>query len=227
MLSQDDIFARYKRYREVGLSINNALVKSLAKGAMKKGGKELGILKKGTLIFDSDDEISILMDYCIHTNRTEHKTTIDRYLEKSPPDPVSDEMLILKALQDSYFSVFVVDRTEDGYLCRVRDIIYQKNLTIIDSGLGKTAVDKMLLATRIMPIPVSDMFMTTGTAIPFTKTESYSKFEHIITKFSYAIDTGTFSKSQEASLSKQVIRLLLKTKSLEQMRYGNVTDPSL
>ncbi len=149
----DNVFERYKRLREVGKRLNVKLIKEFAGSAMKKCGKDLGMFKRGILVFNSDDETSILMDFCIHNHRVNKKTVIDQYLEKSNLDPISDEMLILKSLQSSFFSVFVVDGTEQGHLCHLKDIVHQRELTVIDSGLGQTAKPGMLLASRLMQIP--------------------------------------------------------------------------
>ncbi len=220
-----DEFSRYKRLRQVGKGLNHSLVKLLGKQAINKGGKDLGILKRGTLIFDSEDEMSVLMDYCIYSHQVGKKTVIDRYLDTAQLEPVSDEMLLLKAMQDSYFSVFMMVSSEKKYLCHVKDIIRGRDLTLIDTGLAQTNIPGLPLASRVIQIPVSDKYMTTGATIPLVKDEALRRLEDIITKFAPAID-GTFSKTQEASFAKQVIRMALKTGNLERMNYADAKIPN-
>ena len=79
------LLARYKQLRQVGLALNNKLVATLAKDVLHEGGTQLGILKKNTLVFDTEDEMAVLMDYCLHDVRRGAMNAIDRFLAKSPP----------------------------------------------------------------------------------------------------------------------------------------------
>jgi hypothetical protein len=118
-------------------------------------------LQKKTLIFDHENAVAALMDYCIH-NPSGKRSCIDRYLGRSSLDPVSDEMMILKALRESIYTIFQVDRTEKGYLTYAKDILWRQNIVLIDVGLGSTARPGALIAGRLMKMPSNDYYMTTG-----------------------------------------------------------------
>jgi hypothetical protein len=60
-----NLLARYKHLRQVGLELNTRLAKSLSRDALDEGGKKLGILKGKVLTLDTEDEIAVLMDYCL------------------------------------------------------------------------------------------------------------------------------------------------------------------
>ena len=56
----------YLRLREMGRALNHRLVETLSRSVMDEGGRKLGVLEKDTLILGSEDELAVLMDYCIY-----------------------------------------------------------------------------------------------------------------------------------------------------------------
>src|SRR5665213_1035826 len=105
--NRDDIISRYQHLRTVGRNLNNKLVTRLSKDVLDEGGRKLGILRDGTFVFDSEDETSVLMDYCLYDVRRQGRNTIEQYLIDSPPAPESDEMTCLRAMQRAIYSLFV------------------------------------------------------------------------------------------------------------------------
>ena len=63
MIDNDSELEQYKRFRAKGMALNILLVRQIRRGALKKCGKDLGIYNNGTLIFDNEDETSILMEH--------------------------------------------------------------------------------------------------------------------------------------------------------------------
>lgn len=134
-----DIISRYQRLRTAGRDLNNKLVKRLSKDALYEGGRKLGILRGGALVFDTEDETSVLMDYCLYDVRRNGRNAIEQYLIDSLPDPESDEMTCLRAMQQAIYSLFVVESVERGLGVIVRDLLSQEVLLVVDMGFGSTA----------------------------------------------------------------------------------------
>ena len=65
MTAHSDLLDRYKRIREVRFRLNNLLVGTIPKKRWRTTAK-LGLFRKGTLVFGSEDEMSVLMDYCLY-----------------------------------------------------------------------------------------------------------------------------------------------------------------
>src|SRR5207244_4376895 len=103
------LLARYQHLRRVALPLNNRLVETLPKNVLDEGGKKLGILKKNVLVLDTEDEISVLMDFCLYDVRRQGVNAIERYLAESPPPPDSDEMVLLQAMRQARYSLFEVE----------------------------------------------------------------------------------------------------------------------
>jgi hypothetical protein len=221
MMDNGSVLERYKRFRAKGMALNVQLVRQIRSGVLKKYGKDLGIYKNGTLMFDSEDETSILMDYCIHSQRIGKKSFLDTFIEQSSYDPISDEAALLQALKDSHYTVLAVEGTQQDYLVEVTDILQQRTLTLVDTGLGQTAVPGLLIATRLIRVPASDFFMTTGAAMPVRSRAALDGLEQLVTRYASAIDGRGLSVTQEISFEKQLVRLLLRTPSQDKIQYTN------
>ena len=161
---RDGILARYQRLRVVGRNLNQKLVQRLSKDVLHEGGRKLGILNRDTLVFDSEDEMAILMDYCIYDVRRQGRNALEQYLLDSPPAPESDEMVCLRAMQLAVYSLFVVESAIRGYGVEVRDLFSNKTMVIVDMGLGNTAQPGVVFASRLL---LHEGFsMTGGAALP-------------------------------------------------------------
>ncbi len=159
-----EIISRYKHLRAVGRNLNHKLVKRLTKDALHKGAKKLGILQNGVMVFNSEDESSVLMDYCLYDVRRNGRNAVERYLIDSPPDLDSDEMLCLRAMQHAIYSLFVVESVERGLGVTVRDSLSNETILIVDMGFGSTAQPGLVFASRLL---FHDGFsMTGGAALP-------------------------------------------------------------
>ncbi len=212
VIENDAEYKRYKRLHAVGEKLNSELVRLLQKKDIHRCGKDLGLLKKGTLVFENEDDLGVLMDYCIN-NPSGKKSCIDLYIEQSSLEPISDEMLLLKALRESFFSLFMVNRTEKDYLCHVVDILRRQDIRLMDLGLGSTAIPKTLVAARLMKMPASDYYITTGAPIGVRDKQSIDVVEWVLSKFTQSIESGNLSRTQANSIGKQVTRALLRVKS--------------
>lgn len=211
-IERDAEYERYKRLRAVGKKLNAELIRGLQKRDIHRCGKDLGLLKKNTLVFDDEDDVAVLMDYCIHSPLGK-KSCIDLYIEQASLDPISDEMLLLKALRESLFSIFQVNGTEKGYLCYAKDILRQKDIVLMDVGLGSTARPNILVSARLIKIPASDYYMTTGAPIGIQGKQAIDVVEWVLKKFIQPIESGNLTHTQANSIGKQVIRVLLRMKS--------------
>ena len=117
------IVTRYKHLRAVGRTLNHKLVQRLSKDVLHEGGRKLGLLKRDTLVFNSEDETAILMDYCIYDVRRKGRNAFEQYLLDSAPAPESDEMVCLRAMQRAVYSLFIVESVIRGFGVAVRDLL--------------------------------------------------------------------------------------------------------
>ena len=159
-----ELLARYKPLRRAGVALNSRLVKTLSRSVLDEGGKKLGILKGNVLTLDSDDELSVLMDYCIFDVRRRGLNAVERYLQKSPPAPDSDDDALLQAMRQARYSLFAAEALEPGLGVHVRDLLADEALFLVDLGFSRTATVGMILAARVMA--PEGVTITTGAALP-------------------------------------------------------------
>lgn len=164
VVNREAVLARYRRLRAVGRDLNNRLVARLSKDALQEGGKRLGILRGDTLVFDTEDEASVLMDYCLYDVRRRGRNAIEQYLIDSQPETEADEMACLRSMQHAIYSLFVVESVERGLGAIVRDLMSQEVFLVVDMGLGSSADPGLVFASRVLH---HDGFsMTGGAALP-------------------------------------------------------------
>ncbi len=219
MSQHAELMARYKHLRKVGLELNHRLVKTLNKSIIEEGGKKLGILKGKTLMLDTEDESSVLMDYCIHDVRRQGMNAVERYLAESPPPADSDEMVLLQALRQSRFCVVAVDSAEPEIGVHGRDLLRDVPLFLLDIGFSRAAVPGMVLATRVMA-PEGN-YRTTGAALPVgvLSPAQQAEYVHGLAAIFKGMDLRKLSPQQTSEFSATVIRVCLEQGAAKQIQY--------
>ncbi|MBI3840331.1 MAG: hypothetical protein HY288_20610 [Planctomycetia bacterium] len=159
-----DTFAHYQRLRPIRFRLNNELVRRLSRDALNQGAKKIGILRGGTFVFENEDETSVLMDYCIYDVYRKGRNAVEQYLCDVPPDPDSDEVACLRAMQQATYALVAVLRVESGVGCHVRNLFTEETRLLVDIGLSETAQPGMVIATRLLDF--GDFVATGGAALP-------------------------------------------------------------
>jgi len=219
MTRHAEVLARYKHLRQVGLELNNRLVETVSRSVIDEGGKKLGILKGDVLALDSEDEIAVLMDYCLHDVRRHAVNAVERYLAESPPAPESDEWILLQAMRQMRYSLFAVEATEPGVGVHVRDLLRDEPLFLVDVGFSRTASVGMVLAARVMA--PEGIGMTTGAALPVgvLSPAECGRFLAGLKATFKGMDFGNLSPEEASELAATVIRTCLQQGAAERIEY--------
>jgi hypothetical protein len=216
---QTNILETYRRIRPLGMQLNQQLLRHIDKSTMQKVGKELGLFKRGTFIFGSEEETNVLADFCILFADGPH-APITRLQRSESFTPDSDEMQILEAMQRAVYSVFVFDEIDGKGIIKAHDYLTRNTIVLIDQGLSATAMPDFALATNLIPIPGTTAFMTGGAALPLHIKDEGGKQEvsAIIARFhSFAEEEGGLSRKRQRLFAKQLIRTLLRHNAMEHM----------
>jgi hypothetical protein len=206
--------------REVRFRLNNLLVKMIPRKTLEECGRILGFFRKGVLVFESEDETSVLMDYCLFYPGPDGRNLVAKYLEKSPPPPSSDEMVALREMTHAYYSLFQVIGVERGVGVGVRDVLRGETGFIVDVGFGDTAQRHMILATRI--IPVEGFLMTGGAALPVDASVA-ERISRELKRTGYYPETFDYEQitpRQEAEVAAIVIRECRSTGMASRIAYA-------
>ena len=162
MMENSETRSRYQHLRSVGTDLNHKLVRRLSRETILEGGKKLGLLRGKQLVLGSDDELPVLMDYCIFNMRQRGCSVIEQYLAESSPEPESDEMTCLSAMQQAVYSIFEVEEVERELGVTVRNLLSDETFLVADLGLARSANARLLLASRML---FFDGFAMTGGAM--------------------------------------------------------------
>ncbi len=207
----DELLARYRQLREAGRALNLALARQLPGSAAGECGKKLGMLQSGTLVLNHDDEMAVLYDYCIHHYRRGGKNAIDRYLERTRLPADSVEAALLQAMQNAYFSLFRVEEILPHRGARLRDLVTESPLDLLDLGLSATGLPGVILAGRVLPL--ADLSISSGTMIPVPEWVFDARLRPVIQTFTRHKPAGAdrrLTPAQEASFAAQVLRIALR-----------------
>lgn len=205
----------YKQLREIAISFNHKLVEQLPKSAIKECAKKLGMFKHNTLVVSCEDEVSVLMDYCLFHFRINKINVISRRLLMSPPATDSIEMELLESMQKAYYSILIIEKVFKNKGVLVFDAVNEKDIFLIDLNLSKSAEAGMIFASHV--IPIGQFYRSSGAMLPIPDSLFEDEIAAIVEKF--FTKNQVLSPAQEALFAAQVIRAALKADVMENVRY--------
>lgn len=222
MSERCEVLDLYKRYRAIGRELNRLLLKRVPKRTLVQSAKKLGFRKRGILVFDSEDETSVLMDYCIHSYRGMGPTVVERFLAEAPYPPDSDEMTLLKAKAKARYALFTVQDAEPGFGVHGKDTLRNESLFLIDVGFSQTATPGTVLATRIVRLP--RFAMTAGAALPVASRILREIGKALFIRFGKkrAFDPRDLTPKDESAFAAICIRCCHKAGAARYMTYEDV-----
>jgi len=185
-----------------------------------KCAKKLGLAKGKTLIFNRENDSDILFDYILYNHRPKGKNTVDRYLESFPPPPFSAEMTVLRGMVDSRYSLFLVEKVIKGKGVEFLSLLRRDNMVMMDKSLGESPIEGVIFAGRV--IPLRGYYMSSGALLPMDPDILENDIFPVIEKLTAKAENPemvVLTKSQAASLSAKIIRLILKSEVMEKMAY--------
>ncbi len=206
-----NLVEKYKKYRKVGMNLNNKIMEtSLDHDIIMEAARLLGIARgENVLMFETEDESSVLMDFILNDYRVNSQSIIAIYRDKMGWEN-EIEKEILEALLSAYTSLFRITSISKGEKIVLEDLINRKEgIELIDINLSKYGVPGLLLFTRI--VPLKDFNMTSGVSFAFPGTlEKYLLKRYKI--------LGKKVKSSRESVKRFVaFHKLSKTKGIETM----------
>jgi hypothetical protein len=217
MSSHAHLVPTYLRLRKMSMALNNRLVESLSKDALEEGGRKLGILHKGTLVLDSEDELAVLMDYCIYNVYRGGRNAVERMLADAPPSNPK-ELALLEAQTAAYYSVFQVVGTERGTGIMMEDTLRGDTQFMVDVSFGNTARAGNLLAGRV--IPLDGFLVSAGAMLPVAGRGTQRLADMLVHEVPRDTDFTRLTPAQEADLTAKMIRACLESGASEHIVYA-------
>ena len=162
----DSDLRRYKHIRQMGMRLMTLVTKSLSRELILQAARDLRLLdKKGTIVCDTEDELSFIMDRAIHDIPWPTQRWIEIYYQDEAAKLPLDQQAYLKANIQPCFSLYEVSKVSHGRGAWLVDLFRPKEFFLMDTGLGTTAEEGWLLASRI--IHLNGLYFTSGVSTPF------------------------------------------------------------
>ena len=215
--------SHYKYYRKRLPFIHQQFIETINKKDMTKGAKALRIMKNETLIFNSEEEGNVLMDYCIHNTPRIDRNYVDLALENNPSP---DDTPILNSLKDSRFSIFRILNKKRGFGILAEDTLCGKTVFIMDKALSKFGIIDLHLAGRILPFTNGsgeqvEVGILSGASLPIDD-NLFPSIQSSLGSFQKKIklqNLESFSPKQKSELESLVLRKCLKAGAGEKVMF--------
>jgi len=167
-LFESQTIKEYRRYRKAGRSLNHKIIDAyLNETILEKAATMLGLGQKRQLILDSEDDLSVLMDFALYEIRDgEGKNSVERYAEeKGGVNAIERELLaaMVKA-QPGLFKVKGV--LSEKCQIMLEDLISLDSAVVLtDINFSQTLREKLLVFFR--PVCLARFTMTSGIIFVF------------------------------------------------------------
>ena len=156
----------YKHLRQIGMPLMTTVSKSLPRELILQAARDLRLLdKKQTIVCDTEDEFSFIMDRAIHDIPWPKQRWIEIYYQDEAAKLSLDQQAYLKAHMQPVFSLYEVSKVSRGRGAWLVDLFRPEKFFLMDTGLGMTAKEGYLLASRI--IHLNGLYFTSGVSMPF------------------------------------------------------------
>jgi hypothetical protein len=159
---------RYRQYRAAQVELNDKIVNSqMSQPTFDAAARALGVSGAGRqLLLDSEDQISVIMDYAIYEVGKPGTRVIDLYRERSgSAAPIERELL--EAMTASAVGVYRVESFDEpaGRLLLKQLAPVERELLLTDISLSRSRKPGVVMFTRLFELP--EFAMTGGAALLF------------------------------------------------------------
>lgn len=203
------LLRRYRQLRAIMRELHSELMQVMPKGTLTEYGQKLGLLVDGTLVFETEDEASVLVDYCLYDGWSGQHNAVTRFLAKQPYAVGTDQALLMDAMSRARYSLFQVESVAEGLGVNCRDVLRGDGGTIVDEGLGSTAFPGVIVAGRLVALP--ELSMTTGAGLVINA-NTLEDIQNVLEDGTHWISHADFNNlthQEEAALSSMIIRCVL------------------
>jgi hypothetical protein len=159
----------YKSYRATGMELANKILQ-LSEGNKKEmifAGTLLGFWNGNTMIWGSDDDMDVMMDFSIYENNSLGLKLMDKFYESDVELNGMEEEL-LEGMMNAHPSVFEIKSIDQpNFIVTLTNLLDSQDTEyqLMDLGFSQTGRTGMVIYTRL--IPLQDINMTSGVSFGF------------------------------------------------------------
>ncbi len=212
---------RYLQLRERSRELHNAIIGTIDSKLMEECAKRLGLMRRGTFVFENEEEMAVWMDYCVYDHLRAGRNAVQRYFALHPPQPGTDDELMAAAMCQAVYRLLSIEGVWRGVGVEVLDVATQEAFLVTDIGLSRTAQRGFLMATRILH--VGNIWMTTGAGIPL-QPETMLQLMAEAGRFEARLERFKTRPGRESDVdfSTWLIRACLRTQATQCVNYEDI-----
>ncbi|MCL5063714.1 MAG: hypothetical protein M1600_01290 [Firmicutes bacterium] len=158
----------YSQLRDSAKQLYAALLEHASQDLVLQAGRLLGIVQRGTLALESEQDGTFLMDALVHEPIDGVASLVTQALRDHWSTGVLNQVQLLSSMENAYTSLFTVETTRpDLAKLTLRDQFDSAHpeLVLTDFYLSQSVSPGTLLFTRILTF--DDIAMTSGIGMPF------------------------------------------------------------
>lgn len=223
-LNTNSLRKGYRQMRRIMLGLHEQLVAELPRDLVLKSAETLGIVEDGKISFETEDESSVLMDYCLYDGWSGGHNAVTRLFAREPYPPHSNEMLLLEAMTGATYSLYGITSVFPGLGVEVMDLLREESRFVMDEALSRTGQEGLVMAARLIELP--EFSMTTGAVLPVDESTLQS-ITHALERTSINpgdLAAGALSKNEEAVVASTIIRRALGSGTSSRVRYEELPN---
>lgn len=226
MIDKAKLVDKYKLYRENGKRLNSILTSGLSKKTFLDAAGLLGLRSGDTLVFESEYETDVLMDYIIYDYYHKGKNAVEQYAERNQPKLGTTEHILLDAMLEARYSLYQITAVYEGLGVNMLDLLKKEEASVMDFNLSDSVIKGetpmgLIMAGRLV-FPEKLFCMTTGAMLPVVD-DSIDKILDFITKNFPERDFlhNEMDLSEQVKFSTFTINTLLNANVSEHIRFEN------
>ena len=158
----------YRRYRKVGMELNHKIIDALLdRGMIEEAARALGLGGKNReLVLDSEDDLSVLMDFALYELRRQGRTLVERYQQETGGSNAIERELLAGMVKAQMGLFQVEDMAAQQYHLILRSLgEEERSITLTDINFSQTVANGLIVFFR--PIELGRFTMTSGIAFVF------------------------------------------------------------
>jgi hypothetical protein len=200
----DPILKEYQRFRKTGRDLNHKIINAcLNETILTKATTMLKLGQKGQLILDSEDDLSVLMDFALfEIHHKDGRNSVEQYAEtKDGTNAIERELLT--AMVQAQTGLYKVKRVlRDKHQIVLENVITpEAPTTLTDIGFSQTMIAGLCIFLR--PVSLSKFTMTSGVAFVFPselQQELRAYWKHLEIKSNAERYAKFFRKSKQSGI---------------------------
>ena len=203
----------FLRIRELLPELHKRIQRQLPPKYMTAAGRDLGLLKNKTFIFENETETAVFSDYLLYSYQPHGLSMVRRYLNLNRGQLDAFSVALLEAMTASRYSLYAVKEIVSGKGAMVADLLRKESYFLGDRNLSRSEDPlDMVIAMRL--IFFDDFAIQSGGAIPVERDLlDIPEFVHLMAKLVPKPLLGDFlhlTPAQEAKFAQGVMSICLR-----------------